>query len=89
MQVKAMRGNVSIVVVNGEKHVLLLAHIDSAGFLTPRICHRKGGCGRGLWTQFGRDPESIENRQAFFAGILNAGSWPVACGMGGLPVLKY
>jgi uncharacterized protein GlcG (DUF336 family) len=87
-KVKAMGVNVSIVVVNGEGNVLLLARMDSAGFLTPDVSLGKAVAAPAFRRSSAAVQKSAENRQSFFAGISTLAHGRFLAGMGGLPVLK-
>jgi glc operon protein GlcG len=80
---KAMGVNVSIVVVNGEGNVLLLARIDGAGFLTPDIALGKAVAAAAFRRSSAEVQKSAENRQAFFAGISTLAHGRFLAGMGG------
>ncbi|MFQ5853408.1 MAG: heme-binding protein [Candidatus Binatia bacterium] len=80
--------NISIAVVNEEAHVISLARMDGAGFLTPDIALGKAGAAAAFKRSSAEIQTAAETRQAFFSGISTLAHGRFLAGMGGLPILK-
>jgi uncharacterized protein GlcG (DUF336 family) len=85
---KEMGVIVSIAVVNEEGHVISLARMDGAGFLTPDIALGKAGASAGFKRPSADIQTSAETRSAFFSGIATLTHGRFLAGMGGLPIMK-
>jgi len=79
---------VSIAVVNEEGHVISLARMDGAGFLSPDIALGKAGAAAAFKRPTAEIQTVAESRQAFFSGISTLAHGRFLAGMGGLPILK-